>query len=613
MRWMMALSWAFCGIVGNLLAQTPMVVVVEPLCNATVSWNQTGALNAKIVVDDMNYVCGCDPLAWGQIATYHGLKTGFPASDWKPTLLTDTVYLYNKTNGSLTSEKRTTSSKAYDWKDAAEQGETAGQLMYDLGVVGRAYYYPGSTLATLGRTGFANYFGYKGVGWCYTIPINGTEDGQVLQSDWAKVSEALLRGSLAAGAPIEVSITNKNGGHAIVCDGFGYAADGTLLFHLHYGWGSGSGCWKPLSWFSYFTPDNYNDEEFQTFNINVHPTDLGCVLTGRVMCGSEAVAEATVALSSGVSTKTDATGTYVFTGLSEKTTYALSVTAVGMEPLTQSVTTGEFVDDELKRTAEDEAKGDDASGVSVVIPLQSGNVVADISLQPIARYVTPSGVGDGLSWATAATLSNDFLKDLPEKTTVYVANGDYVVSTTLTFSKAITLMGGCIKGTTLRNVYGAPSRLTLQKNASLNQTPSYIIDAYVGGTVDGFILVNDFTDSNCTVCCGEIRNCIFVGEKTAITMGATLTSCIVRNASAMTEECSLIHCTFYGETSESKAEDGCVIAGNREKASSDFPETDAIGTCLCGFCPVNGLNDCPLGNTPGALADVAPGYNFSLR
>ena len=61
-------------------------------------------------------------LAWGQIVTYHGLVTKFPATDWKPKPTEGKVYLYDYGNNFIGAETRTTLPGEYPWEDICKQG-----------------------------------------------------------------------------------------------------------------------------------------------------------------------------------------------------------------------------------------------------------------------------------------------------------------------------------------------------------------------------------------------------------------------------------------------------------------------------------------------------------
>ncbi|MBR4317968.1 MAG: hypothetical protein IKT85_04405, partial [Kiritimatiellae bacterium] len=247
------------------------------------------------------------------------------------------------------------------------------------------------------------------------------------------------------------------------------------------------------------------------------------------------------------------------------------------------------------------------------VPLEGGNVIADVALTVPNRYVTPNGTGDGSSWATAAPLTQAFLNTLSEGakgTTVRVAAGHYTVREILSVPAGVTLMGGYNPTTGFRNVYGLPSMITLQAGAG-GAKPSYIFELPTTALVDGFVLENNLSDVGSTINGGTVKNCIFTGSFEVIAQNATLRCCVMRNAYATQEKCSLIHCTFYGDVPTGKG--GGSAFGNREKAKTDFPDASLVGTCICGQCPSTALNGRPLNKTPGALATPAPGFTLQLR
>lgn len=369
-------------VLGSVVAwaSAPSTVVIEPLCKATVSWNQTGALNEKIHYN-RNYPCGCDMLAWGQVLTYHGLMHGAPDASWKPSFETWPVMLFKSVNDwPPTEENRTTSGLTYNWADVRDQKEDASRLMYDLGALGRAAYRPGLTSGTLSRKDIKRYFGYKGQGWLYTSPHYHVDINQAAQREptWKEMIVQQVRASLHAGSPLVVSLMTSTGGHMVICDGYGYAADGTLLFHFHYGWGSTSGVWYPESWWW----NVGGNDKFQTVNINVHPEDLGCVLAGRITAAGKPLANVTVTLQTGATVKTDATGSYCFTGLLPSTTYTLTTSIANYKPATATVTTGLWCDDELRNQAQTDWENTHGKEEAHHVPLAGGNVMHDFVLCP---------------------------------------------------------------------------------------------------------------------------------------------------------------------------------------------------------------------------------------
>lgn len=596
------------GLTAMVFAQDPEQIVVSPLCKATVAWNQTGALNAYIHLG-MGYPCGCDMLAWGQVVTYHGRVTKFPAAGWKPTPTTGTVALFDGSGNLINLETRTTLPGEYNWDDAVNQGPTVSRLMRDLGALGGTAYRPGMTAGTFSNKNAAAYFGYQGVGYMYTKPFYWDGGNQVLQADWPDLIERQICGSLHAGAPMVLAINTSNGGHIIICDGYGYAKDGTRMAHLHYGWGAGSGRWVPMSWFGEKTSSG---DTFLVIYVNVHPNELGCVLAGRVARGGVGVAGVTVTLSTGQSTTTDAAGAYVFTGLSEQTAYTVTVVEGGSTMETRTVTTGRFVDDEARDEAQNKWEEEHGKEEAHHVPLEGGNVIADFDLPVPNVYVTVSGIGKGTSWEDAASLTASMLKDLSAGTKVYVASGDYTIAETLTVPAGVTIEGGYAVSGESRDVYGAPSTITLAKAAS-GMVPSYLFELEDGAAIDGFVMQNELEWSSSTLQGGNAKNCIFVGEgaQGTIAQNTTLSACIVRNKDAQQEDCKFIHCTFYGDTPVGK-ENGETV-GCWLNATQDFPPAANVGKCTCGECPELGLNGRPLLKTWGALAPAAKGFQIRVQ
>ncbi len=380
---------AFAGEYGN--SWRPKYTVIEPVCQAT-DWNQTGALNTYVALGK-GYVCGCDPLAWGQILTYHALNHNFPAPDWEPTPYTADVYCYF--NGNNTKETRTTMSGKYDWekiRDKIEEkdakGEVfshAGRLMWDLGVLGRTQYgITSGSAGTVKLEDIRDYFQYKNMGYIYTAP----KPGGKLLSYWQEMLRTFLRTSLQAGAPLATMIS----GHMIVADGFGFDNDGKEWFHVDYGWGNSSGRWWDLE---------TAVKTIETIYPNVYPTKLDSIIAGRITnTFHEPLEGATVTLTlpDGTlvnSATTDATGTFCFTNLPlnsadalkaedlESTAYLLTCSADGYFGQTKEVYTHPFIDNELRNTKHNACEnelGKDELGDNFFFPHSSGNTLQDFTL-----------------------------------------------------------------------------------------------------------------------------------------------------------------------------------------------------------------------------------------
>lgn len=369
----------------------PKYTVIEPVCQAT-NWNQDGALNTHVKLDK-DYKCGCDPLAWGQILTYHALNHNFPAPDWEPKPVKATVGL--KSGTSNTYEERTTMSGKYDWEKIRDQVEEkdangevfshAGRLMWDLGVLGRTQYgLTSGSAGTVKLEDIRDYFHYENMGYLYTAPVVD----KILLPYWREMLRTFLRTSLQAGAPLATMID----GHMIVTDGFGFDNDGKEWFHVDYGWGNSSGKWWDME---------TAVKTIVAIYPNVYPTELGSIIAGRVTnVFNEPISGATVTLTQkdGTFTQTattDATGTFCFTNLPlnsadalkaedlESTAYLLTCSADGYFGQTKEVYTHPFIDDALRNTKHNDCEnqlGKDELGDNFFFPHSAGNTLQDFTL-----------------------------------------------------------------------------------------------------------------------------------------------------------------------------------------------------------------------------------------
>ena len=492
------MAWA----AGTELAQndTPDFVIVAPRCAAT-DWNQTDELNAYVGNKDLSgyvghkdlsgyvdgavrsgfdgAVCGCDPLAWGQVLVYHALNHGVPAQGWEPTPFEGSVGYGSE------DVPRASWPGAYDWAAVrdkqtldAEDGLKdipVARLMWNLGLLGKVNYQ-----SALGAAGTIKVEDFKA--YC------GFADGAKYSTDrrnnavvpyWPDLMRRFLRVGAQAEAPTVLQIS----GHMIVVDGWGVDADGKEWFHVDKGYGSASGRWWDL--------DKLVDESRVSYP-NVFPTDLGGVIVGRVATdGAVPVLGATVTLSTADgkikdTATTDANGCYVFTGLHKPPAdavddpavpypadrYILSVQVEGYaDAPAQTVTVESHVDDptrEAKQAAWDEAhKGDKpGEGEAAFFELAYAGAVADFMLTPNPVFVTAEGGGDGRSWETAASLK-DALARADAVHPIYLAAGDYDLDETLEIPVGLTLQGGYAPATGARDPLNRPTRLTFAGGAHL--------------------------------------------------------------------------------------------------------------------------------------------------
>ena len=558
------------------------------------------------------WLCGCDPLAWGQVAVYHALNHGVPSASFVPPQVENKVVV-----GGKEETRKSLRREPYDWvavRDRTEatrkNGETenpVARLMYDFGIIGGGTYAQGATMATVDQEGFKDYFGFED-GYCYTRPSPDWIMHMPEGFDWDDMLHRILRVSLQVGAPLCTGIytTTANGGHMIVADGWGVDADGTEFIHVNYGWGGGSNGW--WDW-ERVSDEPANDRGFQNVYANVFPTALGSVVVGRVSdAGRAPIVGAAVTLTAKDGTvwtaRTDAEGCYVFKNLplvDTKTlysptalptdTYTVAVSAAGYVSQSATVTVEGYIDDALRGQKADEwenkvGKGDEAP---IVYPIAYGGSVADFVLEPTPKTVisTPNGLNDLSQYAGQ---------------TVYVATGTYTLTAPLTLPANTTLIGGYNPATGVVDPLATPTRLTF--SATFQNT---MLTLDEGTTLDGFFLCDPDGGASVMVTLSDnakgatptVRNCVFSGGRNNyMANGVAVTACIFLNEGEQgLPGCTVTHCTFVGTLGDGYTDGG----GNWAGATARRPTKPNY--CAAGHeCPEYGLDGRPLGGHLGALA-----------
>lgn len=617
----------------------PAHTVLEPVCQAT-DWNQAGKLNAYVGADSFTYrgethkgilgaVCGCDPLAWGQVVTYHAINHGAPAADWEPPAIAeDEAYVQ------LKSEKipRALLPGPFDWeavrvKATSPDGDIpVARLMWNLGILGHTEYAGDYGAAgTVGVGSVRGHFGFKD-GLFYSTAL---EYGKVTDY-WEDQLHRMLRCSLQAEAPLVVGVYVDSGGHVVVIDGWGVDAEGKEWFHVDYGWGSGNAANK---WWDFEQCLSVLSEH-RYLNVNVHPDDLGGIVAGRVADTTHApVAGARVSLRGADGetlreTETDDAGCYVFTSLPRvdhtayadptqalpTASYTVAVTAEGFLAAARDVTLDPYIDDETRAAKNDAWEEKDkgkADEPPPTFPWAYGGTVADFTLEGEALCVSPEGAGDrsGDSWANAMAWAPEILGAVRP---IRLAAGTYTLTAKLTLPAGATLLGGYDPATGARDPLASPSTLT----ASAPLSPMIAFGA--GVTLDGLTLHGGdavnwliLPDDDAKEASATLTGCVLSGGRNNyMAQNAALTCCLLLNAGAQAlPGCTATHCSFVGTLG-----DGTDGGGNRTGVDPAAPRPDAALPCAADHvCPETGLDGRPLKKTLGALAPAASGYRLFLR
>ena len=285
-----------------------------------------------------NYHSGCVATAMAQVMRYHQHPTtGVGTASFSITVDTESVNrnlrgsdgagaAYNYANMPLVPGAATT--------DA--QRQAIGALCYDAGLtVNMGYTSTGSGCNTLDT---ANAF----VGtFSYSNAIRGFDGNAELGAGLTN----MINPNLDSGRPTLLGISGNAGGHAIVCDGYGYNA-GTMYRHLNMGWSGNDN-----AWYNFPTIDSNPD-----FNLiykcvyNVFTTGNGEIISGRIVDGTGSAISGAVITATGTggpfTDTSNADGIYNLDHVNPITTYSIVVTANGFTFTNRNETTGTSIDDQ---------------------------------------------------------------------------------------------------------------------------------------------------------------------------------------------------------------------------------------------------------------------------
>jgi len=280
---------------------------VAPLLQTT--WGQTtaGGVNTYNYYTPNNYPDGCVATALSQVMRYHeypiagiGVLQKNIAVDGFPQVA------YTRGGDG--------SGGAYSWSSmplnpggatTLAERQMIGSLCYDAGVsVEMSYAFDGSGTDTLfAADALKNVFGYSNAVKQY----RPAEDGGISTADFIKS----INPNLDASLPVILGIRDSTGGHAIVCDGYGYNMD-SMYHHLNMGWEGSDDVWYALPRI---------DTTYYDFTIvyrivyNIYKSGTGEILSGRVVdAGGLPISGVTVSIP-GYFDVTDANGVYAFAGL----------------------------------------------------------------------------------------------------------------------------------------------------------------------------------------------------------------------------------------------------------------------------------------------------------
>lgn len=310
---------------------------VAPLVQSTWDQSTAGGVNTYNIYTPSNYVCGCVATAMSQLMRFHQHPTaGVGTTSFNISVCgTPTTRALRGGNGS---------GGAYLWADmvlspgaatTTAQRQAIGALSADAGVSVNMDYCSSSGTDTLLAAGaFKTTFGYSNA-------VKGYNSGSNLPAD---SRNRMVNPNLDAGYPVLFGITG-DGGHAIVCDGYGYESS-TMYHHLNMGWSGSDNLWYNLPTIE---TTYYNFNSVYKCVYNVYVTGTGEIVSGRVTdSGGNPIAGATVtATRTGGGTYTDTTdakGIYALSKVPSASTYTIAVSKSGYTFTSKQATTSNSVD-----------------------------------------------------------------------------------------------------------------------------------------------------------------------------------------------------------------------------------------------------------------------------
>jgi len=159
------------------------------------------------------------------------------------------------------------------------------------------------------------------------------------------VLNEMVNPNLDARLPTLLGIFDDGGGHAVICDGYGYNGS-TLYHHLNMGWSGVDDAWYALP----SVGTSYHDfTAIQDCIYNIYTSGRGEIISGRVMdADSGPMAGVTVTAYNRTTgtheTTTDSAGIYALPRLPSNTTYSVVASQLPHVFMARNVQTGKSVD-----------------------------------------------------------------------------------------------------------------------------------------------------------------------------------------------------------------------------------------------------------------------------
>jgi hypothetical protein len=312
-------------------------VRVAPLIQSTWDQEDVDGLTCYNYYTPENYPTGCVATAMAQFMRYHQ----------HPTDGVGTLFFDIKVDGltrSVSLRGGDGIGGPYSWVDMVlqpdgsmtpTQRQAIGALCYDAGVSVEMSYYLSSSSASLSDSDdqLVDVFDYSNSIFGYN---NYNNIGSGLTN--------MINPNLDAQHPVLLGLTGPAGGHAVICDGYGYSLS-TLYHHINMGWSGNDNAWYDLP----IVDAYYYFDVVHTCLYNIFTDSSGEIISGRITDLDQnpipdVLVTALIGSSPAMQTTTNQEGIYALKGLSSYQTYTIDPTKEAYEFTPQNITTGSSSD-----------------------------------------------------------------------------------------------------------------------------------------------------------------------------------------------------------------------------------------------------------------------------
>jgi hypothetical protein len=376
-------KWAQLMGTTNLSLLPPQTTIedvrVSPLVQSLWDQAKVGSNYVYNYFTPNHYVCGCVATAMAQLMRFHQFPTsGIGVKPFKVGVGTASQTLSTRGGDGQ--------GGAYAWSSmpliigagsSDAQRQQVGALCYDAGLAVNMHY---DTNAN-GGSGATMYSATKALRttFQYANAILGVTGGELTGHGLTE----MVQPNLDAGYPVLFGISGTEGGHAIVCDGYGYSS-GTLFHHLNMGWSGYDNAWYNLP---NIATTSYTFNLIDDCVYNVFPSGTGQILSGRITDGAGSPVSGVTVSNGTVSALSGTNGIFALKGI-----------ASGVTTITATKTGATYP--QAVRIAGTSQDGPNVGNVWGVDLVQGGGATPQVLPQPISQSVK---LGGSVTFTAGAT------------------------------------------------------------------------------------------------------------------------------------------------------------------------------------------------------------------